>query len=123
MQSENSQKKSPKWKTRLENKVVYMQNEISCLEHLKIGSLRNTKVRVRLIKKYHLKVKIIAEILEMLKQRVTSTTKKIEKYEARYKQFRQNRQFNSNQMRFYQNLEKGNNYSTKISDKEETSKL
>ena len=49
-------KESPKWKIRLENKVAYMRNEISCLEHLKIDTLRNTKVRERLIKKYHLKV-------------------------------------------------------------------
>ena len=38
-------KESPKWKIRLKNKVAYMRNEISCLEHLKIGTLRNTKVR------------------------------------------------------------------------------
>ena len=59
----------------------------------------------------------------MLKQRVTSTTKKIEWYEAQCQQFRQNRQFNSNQKRFYQNLEEGNNYSTEIPNKEETSKF
>ena len=59
----------------------------------------------------------------MLKQRVTLTTKKIERYEARCQQFRQNLQFNSNQRRFYQNLGEGNNYSTEIPDKEETSKF
>ena len=68
---------------------------------LKIGMLRNTKVRERLIKKYHLEVKL----------------------ETRCQQFRQNRQFNSNQRRFYQNLKEGNNYSTEIPDKEETSKF
>ena len=78
-------------------KVAYMRNEISCLEYLKIGKLRSTKVRERLIKKYHLDVKTIAEIVEILKQRVTSATKKIERYEARCRQFRQNRQFNLNQ--------------------------
>ena len=81
-----------------------MRNEISCLEHLKIDMLQNTTVRDRLIKKYYLEVKTIAEIVEMLKQRITSRTKKIERYEARCQQFRQNRQFNSNQRRFYQNL-------------------
>ena len=57
----------------------------------------------------------------MLKQSVTSTAKKIERYEARCQQFRQNRQFNSNQRRI-KNFEEGNNYLTKIPDKEETSK-
>ena len=33
------------------------------------------------------------------------------------------RQFNSNQKRLYQNLKEGENYSTEIPDKEETSKF
>ena len=90
-------KESPKWKIRLKNQVAYMRNEISRLEHLKIGTLWNTKVRERLIKIYHLEVKTKAEFVEMLKQRVRSTTKKIERYEARCQQFRQNRQYISNQ--------------------------
>ena len=60
-----------------------MRNEISYLKHLKIGALRNTKVREKLIKNYHLEVKTITKIVETLKQRVTSTIKKIERYEAR----------------------------------------
>ena len=99
-----------------------MRNEISYLEHLKIDKLRNTKVRERLIKKCHLEFKTIAEIVEMLKQRVTSTTKRIE-YEACCQQFRKNRQFNSNQRQFYHNLEEGINCLTEIPDKEETSKF
>ena len=116
-------KESSQWKIRLENKVVYMRNAISCLEHLKIGTLRNTKIRERRIKKYHMEVKTIAEIVEVFKQRVTLTIKKIEWYEARCQQFKQNRQFNLNQRRFNQNLEEGNNYSIEIPDKEKTSKF
>ena len=71
-----------------------MHNVISCVEYFKIGALRNPKVRERLIKKYHLEVKTIAKMLEMLKQCITSTTKKIERYEVRCQQIRQNRQFN-----------------------------
>ena len=63
MQSKNS-KRITKMEIRLENKVAYMRNEISCLEHLKIGTLRNTKVRERIIKKHHLEVKTVAEIIE-----------------------------------------------------------
>ena len=103
--------------------MAYIRNEISCFEHLEIGTLRNTKFKEKLTKKCHLEVNTIAEIVEMLKQRVTSTTKKIERCEARCQQFRQNRQFNSNQTRFYQNVEEGNNYPTEIPDKEETLKF
>ena len=42
-----------------------MRNEISCLEYLIIGTLRNAKFRGRLIKKYHLEVKTVAEIVKM----------------------------------------------------------
>ena len=93
MQSK-SFKRITRIENRLENKVTYMRNEISCLEHLKIGTLRNTKVRGKLLKQYHLEVKTIAEIVEMLKQRVTPITKKIERHEDRCQLFRQNRQFN-----------------------------
>ena len=120
---EKTSKHSPKWKVRLENKVACMRNEISCLEHLKARTLRNNKARERLIKKYDLETKTIAEVAETLKQRVTSTTKKIERYEARCQQFRQNRQFNTNQRRFYQNLEEGDNYSAEMPDKEDTTKF
>ena len=41
-------------------------------------------------KKYHLKSKTIKEVSEELKQRIPATAKKIERYDARIKQFRQN---------------------------------
>ena len=58
-------------------------------------------------------------MIEELKQRVLATAKKIERYEARIKQYRQNRQFNTNQRRFYQSLDDDNN-TTEVPDKEET---
>ena len=61
-------------------------------------------------------------MIEELKQRVLATAKKIERYEARIKQYRQNRQFNTNQRRFYQNLDDDNN-TTEVPDKEETTKF
>ena len=38
-------KESPKWKIKLENKIGYTRNEISCLDHLQVGTLRSTEVR------------------------------------------------------------------------------
>ena len=81
--------------------------------------LRNAKTKQWLIKKYRLETKTIAEVIEELKQRVLATAKKIERYEARIKQYRQNRQFNTNQRRFYQSLDDDNN-TTEVPDKEET---
>ena len=61
-------------------------------------------------------------MIKELKQRVLATVKKNERDEARIKQYRQNRQFNTNQRRFYQSLEDDNN-TTKVPDKEETTKF
>ena len=114
---------SPKWKTRLEHQISNWRNDISCLEHLKkAGTLRNAKTKQWLIKKYRLETKTIAEVIEELKQRVLATAKKIERYEARIKQYRQNRQFNTNQRRFYQSLDDDNN-TTEVPDTEETTKF
>ena len=91
----NKPKESPKWKTRLEHKISNWRSDISCLEHLKAGTLRNVKTKEKLVKKYHLEVKTVSEVAEELKQRVLATAKKIQRYEARIKQYRQNRQFNT----------------------------
>ena len=113
----------PKWKTRLEHQISNLRSNISCLEHLKkAGTLRNAKTKQWLIKKYRLETKTIAEVIEELKQRVLATAKKIERYEAGIKQYRQNRQFNTNQRRFYQSLDDDNN-TTEVPDKEETTKF
>ena len=86
----------PKWKTRLEHQISNWRSDICCLEHLKAGMLRNAKTKQWLIKKYRLETKTIVEVIEELKQRALATAKKIGRYEARIKQYRQNRQFNTN---------------------------
>ena len=40
----------------------------------------------------------------VLKQRITATAKKIDRYDSRIKQFRKNQQFTTNQQTFCQNL-------------------
>ena len=46
---------------------------------------------------YSSKSKAVAEVLEEIKQCVTSTTKKTERFDTRIKQFRQNKQLKTNQ--------------------------
>ena len=62
--------------------------DVSCLEHLKNGTLRNKRTIATLTNKYHLESKTIKEVSEKLKQRITATAKKIDRYDARNK-FRQ----------------------------------
>ena len=61
--------------------------DVSCLKHLKNGTLRNKRTIATLTNKYHLESKTIKEVSEELKQRIMA--KKIDRY-ARFKQFRQN---------------------------------
>ena len=122
--AKTKQNKQPAWKMRLEQQVLKMRNDISCLETMKKGILKNTASKTSLIKKYLLNgSKTIAEVSEELKQRVIATTKKVERFEARIKQYRQNRIFRINQRRFYQDLEEGLTKSNIMPDREETTKF
>ena len=78
--------------------------DVSCLEHFKNSTLRNKRTKATLTNKYHLESKTIQEVSEELKLRITATANKIDRYDARIKQFRQNQQFSTNQQRFYQYL-------------------
>ena len=67
------------------------------MEHLKNGTLRNKRTIAILTNKYYLESKTIKDVSEELKQRIMATAKKIDRYDARIKQFRQNQQFSTNQ--------------------------
>ena len=73
---------------------------------MKRGQLKNSNTKANLTKQYNLNTKTISEVSEELKQRVTATAKKIERYEARVTQFRQNSLFRTNQRRFYDGLDR-----------------
>ena len=66
-------------KVRLHSKIDKWRVDVSCLEHLKNGTLRNKKKTIAtLTNKYHLESKTIKEVSEELKQRITATAKKID---------------------------------------------
>ena len=87
---------------------------------MKRGLLKNKSTKARLMKQYGIGTKTISEVSEELKQRVTATAKKIERYEARVAQFRQNRQFQTNQRRFYADLDGQSTQDAKLPDEQET---
>uniref|UniRef100_A0A803THT2 Reverse transcriptase domain-containing protein n=1 Tax=Anolis carolinensis TaxID=28377 RepID=A0A803THT2_ANOCA len=71
---------------------------------MKERKLKNDKIKQYLIRKYWLNTRKIEEALEIVKEQITATAKKIERYEARIIQYRQNQLFQSDQRRFYQSL-------------------
>ena len=62
--------------------------DVSNLKHLKDSKLKNDKVKARLRKIYDLERKTIVETMEELKQWVTTTAKKMERYDRCLKQYR-----------------------------------
>ncbi len=62
-------------------------------------------------------------VLEELKQQVTATARKIERFEARIQQFQQNRQFKDNQKQFYRDLDEKEIQETEVPDQAATNKF
>ncbi|KAK9398763.1 lig1: DNA ligase 1 [Crotalus adamanteus] len=88
--------------------------------YLKEGKLKNEKLKSSLYKKYNLEEKTIMETMEELKQHVLATAKKIERYEGRIKQYRENVQFRRNQHLFYRSLDKNQVQASVLPYKEKT---
>ena len=109
----------PRWKIRLQNNINNWRKDISNLENLKNRKLKKRRVKNELIYKYFKYDKSIKQVIEELKQRIIATSKKIERYEGRTKQYKENRLFQTNQKRFYQQLE-GKNITTITPDSQET---
>jgi len=70
-----------------------------------ISEKKNDNTKNRLYRKYDVKKKGLALVMEELKQRVTAKKEKIKRYESRNAQFQQNRLFQNNQKRLFEMLE------------------
>ena len=112
-----------KLEVRLQRKIDKWRVDVSCLEHLKNGTMRNKRTITTLTNKYHLESKTIKEVSEELKQRITATVKKIDRYDAIIKQFRQNQQFSTNQQRSYQSLTETTDNLTDMPDKDDVTQF
>ena len=94
----------PWWKRRIENDIKRIRHDVNILEREKKGHLkRRVKFEV-LVKKYNTKNKGLSVVIEELKQRQLAKSAKIKRYEQRIKQYRQNRLFQTDQRKLYQEL-------------------
>ena len=64
---------------------------------MRSGELHNVAVCEDLERRYYLKKKGVAVVLEELKQRILAKTGKIKRYQSRIEQYRPNKMFQSNQ--------------------------
>ena len=81
-----------------------VEDEWKTLERLRSGELHNIAVCEGLERRYYLKKKGVVVVLEELKQRILAKTGKVERYQSRIEQYRQNRIFQSNQKRLFEML-------------------
>ncbi|XP_030767083.1 uncharacterized protein LOC115890869 [Sitophilus oryzae] len=117
---ERKQQKQPKWKIRLKWKLGQLRADLSCIKKWKDGKLNDQRKKDYLWHKYKMAEKRIPTVMEELKQRIMATANKIERYERRIVQYRQNQLFKTDQKRFYKSLENSNTGKQNLPDKEAT---
>ena len=94
-------RKEPFWKRRIKGKLNVLRKEISKLQRNKKGGKGLTQIE----KKYNVKKKGLNVVIEELKQRVTAKAAKLRRFEQRANQYRQNRMFQNDQKKLYQELD------------------
>ena len=86
---------------------------------MKRNELHNVRTKEKLERTYHINEKSIEVVLEEVKQRLIAVGAKLERYDNRTKQFRQNRLFESNQKKLFDEIE-GKERQTVVPDAEES---
>ena len=82
-----------------------LRRDVSQIEDWKAGNLKNKDIMNRLEKTYKIEDKSLAVVSEELKQRITAQAAKIQRFDKRTAQYRQNRDFQLNQKRLYAGLQ------------------
>ena len=85
------------WKKRLSDQVASSRKDLSRVDRIMQGKLKNQQQATRVEKKYNISKKGIMVVAEELKQRIIAVSAKIKRYNKRHNQFVQNRLFQSNQ--------------------------
>jgi Reverse transcriptase (RNA-dependent DNA polymerase) len=98
-------KKEMFWKIRIERKIARLRRDLSQTEAWKRQKLKNDDIKKRLEATYHINAKGLATVAEELKQRLTTEAMKLQRYNNRILQYRQNWDFNNNQKRLYTDLQ------------------
>ena len=121
--SSRSKKQEPWWKRRIEGDIKSLRADISFLEREKRGDLKSKGKLKVLEDKYRIKRKGLVIVIEELKQRLIAKRAKLSRYEQRIAQYRQNRLFESDQKRFYKELNGDSEFVHAVPNAEESKNL
>ena len=105
--SNAKKKKEPFWKRRILRDISRLRKDLSRREAWFAGRWKNDKSKEKDLQdqKYGLRRKGFKLVKEELKQRITAKATKVKRYDNRINQFQDNRNFQTNQGRFFKNLE------------------
>ena len=101
----NKKKEEPFWKRRTESKINAFRKDVSLIERWETVMLRKESQKTRLDHLYRVKWKRYERAAEELKQRTKAKAATLKRYKNRVNQYRQNRLLQSNQSKFYQELD------------------
>ena len=106
--SNAKKKKEPIWKRRILRDISRLRKDLNRIEAWFAGRCKKDKNKEKdlLEQKYGLRRNGFTLVMEELKQRITAKATKVKRYDNRIKQFQDNRNFQSNQERFFKNLGK-----------------
>ena len=100
-------KKEPYWKRRIMRDLERLRKDLGRIQAWFQGQWKKPKEgeKDKLNRRYRLREKGFRATMEEIKQRIVAKAAKIKRYTNRIKQFNDNRLFNTNQSRFFKNLE------------------
>ena len=107
------------WRRTILEKQKVLRKELGQLNRMRRGKLQNEGVISKLERKFNVKRKGAEVVHEEVRQRLVVAGAKLEKYDNKTEQNRQNRLFESNQKRFFNELE-GTQRESVITDAEES---
>ena len=89
----------------MQNKIKELRKDLSQLEASKNKDISNFRHWERLERKNSIRVKRLNNVIEELKQRITTIASKPRRYQIQVDSHRQNRLFENNQRQFYRELD------------------
>ena len=112
----------PPWKKRLEKQLVELRADLSKLSEMSANRLQNKRTKGKLNEKYKIQERGLNHVIEDVKQRVRAKSHKIQRYTNRNKGYQQNKLFQTNQSRLFNQL-RGENMQQEAPEAEPSKRL
>ena len=114
--------RAPHWRRRILEKQKALRKDLGQLNRMKRNELQNEGTTSKLERKYRIEKKGIVVVHEEVQQRLVAIGGKLERYDNRTEQYRQNRLFESNQKKLFDELD-GVERETVVPDTEESTRV